>query len=232
MSFIKNYLWPSKPVPQVDPQEKVNQNIQHLKASLGTLTSRELGFQRDIQINREEAKSRLKLNDKMNAQLYLQRVKLLEKNLSDTISNKFNISQQISTLQNSSFTNQIINNMEETRNTFRAVSQNRNPEYVQSLASDLTEEMDRAALIQSAISGPLVKLGDVSGDLSLLQEEIDNEREIEIDHAFLRMPPIRGEREREKQKQSISERKEAPISQAKGPRIIKMVNGQVRDSLY
>lgn len=194
MSFIKNFFWPPKPpAPIQDLQDRVTQTIHRLKESLGTLTSREIGFQKDIEINRNEAKRRLKLNDERNAMLYMSKVKILEKNLTDTVSNKLNVSAQIFTLQNSSFTNQLVSNMEETRETFRIVSQNRDPEYIQSLVRDVTGEMNKAALIQSAISGPFMDITDVQGDLDILRGELDQDNEREIDLAFLRMPsaPIR-----------------------------------------
>jgi len=257
MSSLYRYFFPSKspsaqlpsqssqPGPRpVDPQRQVTESVHRLRISLATLTSKELALQTDINSNRQEAKNRLKLGDKRNAQLYLIKAGALERNLTDTVSNKLNIESQISTLQNSSFTNQLITDLEHTRASLRSVSQYREPAYVQSLVQDVSEEMNRAASIQNSLSAPLVGIDDVSDQLAQLQRDIDLENEIKEDLALLELPSIPSH-------SSTSNKNPAPINQnmplnknpiiknisrsvgptSRGPRVIKLVNGVIKDSM-
>jgi hypothetical protein len=203
------------------PQEEVSETIHLLRESVAELTSRELALQKEIQANKEEAKERLKKNDKKNAELYLRKAKLLETQLSETISNKFNLGAQISTLQNSAFTNQLVANMERTRETFRSLGRNRDPSYVQSLVQEVTDEMNKSASVQSALAGPLIDTGDVKEELAHMQEEIDRELEIEADLAMLQLPDPPRSPVRAPTQERVAPRE---------PRIIRVEGGTVKDS--
>lgn len=239
MSRIWRYFFPSSaPAPQPspiqsDPQRQLDSTIHSLRDSLATLTSRELALQREIDENRSEAKNRLRIGDKNNAQLYLVKAKLAEKNLSDTISNKLNIHAQISTLQNSVFTNQLISNMEQTRATFRAVSQDRDPEFVKSLILDVTQEMNKASLVQASIASPLVQVPsmEISDELAQMQSDIEQEKEIEADKQLLGMvdPPTRSINRRIVADQS-SHNHSSQRRARQGPRIVRVENGVIIDS--
>ena len=245
--FLYKYLFPSKPViqkPVKSSEELVNDAVSRLLESLNVLTSRESSLQKEILDNKNEARTRLKNNDKNNAQLYLMKSKMLENSLSETISNKFNISNQISTLQNSSFTNQLVSNMEQTRETFRTIAHSRDSAYVATLAKDISDEMNKTKSIQSIISSPL-NVGDIADELSMMQADIEHEKEVQQDMELLKMPippdrsvyredvndsGIRNISNTRTQSPIVTESLSSSSSKRGGPRVIRVINGVIHDN--
>ena len=179
---------PPEPKPTPEPADLVGPTVERLTASLETLNRREDSLREEIELNTIQAKQRLRAGDQHNAKLYLQKAKLAEISLGETISHKFNLSAQVSALQNTSFNSELVETMVQSRDTFKALGTRVNPEAVRVLVQEVKDEMAKSSQVQSAISGPMVTMGDVSEALAKMQDEIDLERQKELDEQLLALP--------------------------------------------
>lgn len=181
----------SKPVPihpSPDPQTVAENTISRLKATSQLLDQRESTIQKDIDDNKNKAKERMRAGDKLNASLYLQKAKTLEVSLSETVRTRFNLSSHISTLESSALTASLVDNLQETQDTFRMLSSRHEPSYVKEIVTGVNSEMSKMTEVQAILAGPAARPLDISQELDELEEEVRREREIEYDRICLEMP--------------------------------------------
>merc|ERR1712154_183272 len=141
-----------------------NDAIQTLRGALQQLEKRETHLQNKINSTLSSAKLKSKQNDKKGAIMELKKKKLLQQQCDSLQGKILNLEMQIMTLEDAIINQQTLKTMETGTKALSEINKDMNPDGVDDLIEDLTEQTELVNEVTQVLSEPIGALGMMDDD--------------------------------------------------------------------
>jgi len=196
------HLFPNNKSKKKSPEIDLNASIQQLRFTVEQLEKRETHLENKKQQCLKSAQTKLAHKDKKGAIFELKKKKMFENQLNSIEGKKFNLEQQILTIESAIIDKQTLEAMSDAAGVMDTIIKEQDVDNVEDVMREINEQIDLLGEINNAMSQPI---GPVIDDAELEAElaELEELEELEADELLNPTSKV----EKSQQKNNIIQKK-------------------------